>query len=277
MPVWRPAFQAGGVATGAVRSAARGGREAGVAGRGRGDGRGAECGAGRSGGRRCRPVRRRCCWARCRGGNRPLRVGLRRAQRGALRVPVWRPAFQAGGAAWAGSVATGAARSAARGGREAGVASRRRGDGRSAERGAWRSGGRRCRPVRRRCCWVRCRGGNRPLRVGLRCAQRGALRVPVWRPAFQAGGVATGAVRSAARGGRETGVAGRGRHLCCWVRCRGESRPLRVGLRRAQRGALRVPVWRPAFQAGGVARGAGRSAARGGLEAGVASRRRCAG
>ena len=248
MPVWRPAFQAGGVATGAVRSAARGGREAGVAGRGRGDGRGAECGAGRSGGRRCRPVRRRCCWVRCRGGSRPLRVGLRRAQRGALRVPVWRPAFQAGG------VATGAARSAARGGREAGVAGRCVAgavgfgaevgtalcgwgcDVRSAERCACRSGDRRSKP-----------GAWRRARCGVR---RGA----VGRPALQAGCVA-GAVGF----GAEVRAA-----LCGWgcdlrsaerCACRSGDRRSRPGAWRGARGGVRRgAVWRRAWQAGGAAR-----------------------
>ena len=121
-----------------------------------------------------------------------------------------------------GGVATCAARSVARAGLETGVPSRRgrrrgRADGwrcdvRRAERRACRSGGRRsqavavageARPGGWRCDVRRaehraCRSGDRrskPSRsperpggwVAVRRAPRGAPRVPVWRPAFQAG------------------------------------------------------------------------------------------
>ena len=186
----------------------------------------------------------------CRAGDRRSKPGvssglavLRRARRGATRVPVWRPAVQAGGVIRAGGVPTCAARSA----------------------GACRAGDRRSKP-----------GVSSGL-AALRRARRGATRVPGWRPAVQAGGVvwaggvATCAARSDARAGLETGGPSRGCRLGsrrCDVRgaerraCRAGDRRSRPGvssglaaLRRARRGATRVPGWRPAVQAGGAATG----------------------
>ena len=154
-------------------------------------------------------------------------------------VPVWRPAFQGGGAVGRRGVSSCAARSAARAGLETGVP--RRGCC-GATWGFVVCGAERCA----------CRSGDRRSKagvlwgdVGFRRAQRGALRVPVWRPAFQGGGA----------------VGRRGVSSC------------------AARSAA-VPVWRPAFQGGGavgrrgVSSCAARSAARAGLETGVPRRGR---
>ena len=82
---------------------------------------------------------------------------------------------------------------------------------------------------------------------GLRRARCGAPRVPVWRPAFQAGAPCGGRkgcdVRVAAPRAcrQETGVPGRGRHAGGVVATCALRSPA-------------LPVWRPAFQAGGVIR-----------------------
>ena len=110
-------------------------------------------------------ARRRCAVARC----------------GAPRVPVWRPAFQAGRAMRLGRDAPlrGAEHRGA--GLETGVPSRACDAARRGSAGA-------------RCGAPRCRSGDRRSKPGGRCGaaamRRCAVRstaVPVWRPAFQAG------------------------------------------------------------------------------------------
>ena len=242
------------------------------------------CGARRRGGRRiCRVALRRARRGapRCRSGDRRSKagvlwgdVGFRRVRRGALRVPVWRPAFQGGGAVGRRGVSSCAARSAARAGLETGVPRRGRCGAtwgfvvRSAERCACRSGDRRSKAG---APW-----GD----VGFRRVRRGALRVPVWRPAFQGGGavgrrgVSSCAARSAARAGLETGVPRRGRRGATWgfVVCGAERCACRSGDRRSK--AVRQGAERRCPLEAGVSLCRGyRAAACGGDGAGVLGER----
>ena len=250
MPVWRPAFQAGPGSATRRRSGPRG---------------------------RTAPAAWTCCGARSSRwtarGNAGHWLGARRARHGAPRVPVWRPAFRPGRdrhspeewtswedcargvessrwtARWerrglAGG-ATCAARSAARAGLETGGPGR---VGISHSPEEWTSWQDCARGVDAAARGPRGgpRVGNAGEWLGARRARRGAPRVPVWRPAFQAGPRSATPPRSGPRGRTAPGA---------WI-CRG-ARSSRWTARWERRGV------------GGGATCAARSAARAGLETGV--------